>query len=217
MALKDYYSILEVAPNSGSADIKKAYRRLAMIHHPDRNKENPYAAAYFDEIREAYETLSDPLRKDHYLQQRWYQQSLGKNFTSLKALTPETILNDCIHLKKYVQSLNAFRIDKRGLANYINILISSDTIQTLKVFNDREVNLQICNILLDAVDALDLVDLRSINDKLVELSADSSSVQKIIDQKISSKKSIERYRSYEMTIILLITALICISIWFAAK
>ena len=56
---KDYYKILGVEKDATDNDIKKAYRKLAIIHHPDKNPDDEEAAEKFKEIGEAYETLSD--------------------------------------------------------------------------------------------------------------------------------------------------------------
>jgi len=58
MAKKDYYEVLGVKRDAPEADLKKAYRRLAMKHHPDRNPDNPESEAQFKEAKEAYEILS---------------------------------------------------------------------------------------------------------------------------------------------------------------
>lgn len=65
MAKKDYYETLGVARNASEADIKKAYRRLAMKHHPDRNPDKG-AEAQFKEINAAYEILSDAQKRAAY-------------------------------------------------------------------------------------------------------------------------------------------------------
>lgn len=57
---KDYYKILGVEKDAGENDIKKAYRKLAIVHHPDKNPDDEAAAEKFKEIGEAYECLSDP-------------------------------------------------------------------------------------------------------------------------------------------------------------
>lgn len=57
---KDYYKILGVAKDADDKEIKKAYRRLAVVHHPDKNPGDEQAEARFKDVGEAYETLSDP-------------------------------------------------------------------------------------------------------------------------------------------------------------
>jgi len=66
MAKRDYYEVLGVARNASEADIKKAYRRLAMKHHPDRNPDDKSAEAKFKEANEAYEVLSDAQKRAAY-------------------------------------------------------------------------------------------------------------------------------------------------------
>lgn len=66
MSKRDYYEVLGVAKDAAEADIKKAYRRLAMKHHPDRNPDNPEAESSFKEGKEAYEVLSDGDKRAAY-------------------------------------------------------------------------------------------------------------------------------------------------------
>lgn len=65
MGSKDYYSILGVSKNATAEDIKKAYRKIAMKYHPDRNKEEG-AEVKFKEATAAYEILSDEQKRKHY-------------------------------------------------------------------------------------------------------------------------------------------------------
>ena len=66
MAKRDYYEILEVSQNASESDIKKAYRRLAMKYHPDRNPGDSDAEVRFKEAKEAYEVLSDAQKRSAY-------------------------------------------------------------------------------------------------------------------------------------------------------
>ena len=66
MAKKDYYDMLGVARNASEAEIKKAYRRMAMKYHPDRNEGNKNAEARFKEVSEAYEILTDAQKRAAY-------------------------------------------------------------------------------------------------------------------------------------------------------
>ncbi|MDO8802987.1 MAG: molecular chaperone DnaJ [Elusimicrobiota bacterium] len=66
MASNDYYRTLGVARNAGHDEIKTAYRKLAMKHHPDRNPGNNDSESAFKEINEAYEVLSTPEKRQIY-------------------------------------------------------------------------------------------------------------------------------------------------------
>lgn len=63
---KDYYKILGIEKDASETDIKKAYRKLAIIHHPDKNPDDESAAERFKDIGEAYETLSDDQKRAAY-------------------------------------------------------------------------------------------------------------------------------------------------------
>ncbi|MFN9772251.1 MAG: molecular chaperone DnaJ [Burkholderiales bacterium] len=66
MAKRDFYEILGVQKNASEEDIKKAYRKLAMKHHPDRNPNDKAAEEKFKEAKEAYEMLSDASKREAY-------------------------------------------------------------------------------------------------------------------------------------------------------
>ena len=63
---EDFYSLLGVARNATDAEIKSAYRKLAMKHHPDRNPGSKDAEAKFKKINSAYEALSDAKKRKLY-------------------------------------------------------------------------------------------------------------------------------------------------------
>jgi len=67
--MKDYFKTLGVSENATEEDIKKAYKKLAMKHHPDRGG----TQAEFQEIQEAYDTLSDPQKRNQWEQQRFFR------------------------------------------------------------------------------------------------------------------------------------------------
>jgi molecular chaperone DnaJ len=62
----DFYQILGVGKQASQDEIKKSYRQLALKYHPDKNPNDPSADAKFKEINEAYETLSDPVKRQKY-------------------------------------------------------------------------------------------------------------------------------------------------------
>lgn len=66
MSKRDYYEVLGVAKNASEAEIKKAFKKLAMKHHPDRNPDNAEAEDKFKEAKEAYDVLSDAQKRAAY-------------------------------------------------------------------------------------------------------------------------------------------------------
>ncbi|HEY9051150.1 MAG TPA: molecular chaperone DnaJ [Gammaproteobacteria bacterium] len=66
MSKRDYYEVLGVSRDVNEADLKKAYRRLAMKHHPDRNQNDPESEVKFKEAKEAYDVLSDAQKRAAY-------------------------------------------------------------------------------------------------------------------------------------------------------
>ena len=77
MAKRDYYEVLGVQKSSSEADIKKAYRQMAMKYHPDRNPGDKEAEEKFKEAAEAYEVLSDADKRKRYDQ--FGHQGMGGN------------------------------------------------------------------------------------------------------------------------------------------
>lgn len=87
MAGLDYYKVLGVEKNASTAEIKKAYRKLAMKYHPDKNKGNKEAEEKFKKISEAYAVLSDSQKRKNYdmfgsegFHQRFSQEDIFRNF-----------------------------------------------------------------------------------------------------------------------------------------
>ncbi|WMC20324.1 MAG: molecular chaperone DnaJ [Enterobacteriaceae bacterium PSpyr] len=84
MSKKDYYTLLGISKNSNNTEIKKAYKRLAIKYHPDRNKDKN-AEKRFKEIKEAYEILSDKKKRnayDQYGHEAFDQSYVNNNFRS---------------------------------------------------------------------------------------------------------------------------------------
>ena len=66
MSKRDYYEILGVSKDASASEVKKAYRKAAVKHHPDKNPDDPSAEERFKEAGEAYEVLSDDQKRSTY-------------------------------------------------------------------------------------------------------------------------------------------------------
>ncbi|UTX49925.1 J domain-containing protein [Chryseobacterium sp. MA9] len=95
--MKDYYYFLGISQDASEEDVKKAYRKLSLKYHPDKNDNDDFFADRFREIQEAYETLSDPVRR------RAYDQNLESHQRSFRYNIPpaiKTFTANKIHAKK---------------------------------------------------------------------------------------------------------------------
>ena len=94
-----YYEILGLDKNASDADIKKAYRKLAVRYHPDKNPNNKNAEEKFKVINEAYSILSDKEKKQQY--DRFGKRGLnGNEGPQMNGVNPHDIFNMFIKLER---------------------------------------------------------------------------------------------------------------------
>ena len=95
--MKDYYYFLGVKPDASSEDIKKAYRKLSLKYHPDKNENDDFFEDRFREVQEAYEILMDTEKR------KFYNQNFQKQQSSFRSNIPP-------HIKMF--SANKIRVQK---------------------------------------------------------------------------------------------------------
>jgi curved DNA-binding protein CbpA len=213
--VKDYYKILELPPSATLKEIKTAYRRLAHQYHPDKVGNDRYAAAQFDIIKEAYEILSNPVKKEYYLQQRWYEQSINRQ-TTKEALTPVTILKQMLQLEKYVSALDTHRMDKAGLSSYISSTLSEDTIEKLNAFTETDINKSIVVAALKSSRYLPYSYAKFLTAKLKRLNTDALTVHKI-NQYLQHSRNSATWNKYKVWLVFLVVILLCLLIYAISR
>src|SRR5688572_6588816 len=132
MSSKDYYRILEVGLNASASDIKKAYRRLAHKHHPDKNKGNKISEAKFKEIHEAYKVLSDEKKRQEYNHSRFDRQYGFNKKTPPTPVNASAVLKKSQELRKKVAQMDPHRMSTEGLYNQLQNLLSPYNLALLK-------------------------------------------------------------------------------------
>ncbi len=212
MFLKDHYATLELDSAAGIPEIKKAYRRLALQYHPDKKPGDAYAAAQFAAVKEAYEVLTDPSKKDKYLQQRWYDQSIGRKRKE-PIITPVNLLKQVIELEKYVSRLDVFRMDTLGLYEYINAVLDDSTINQLNSFNEKDVNDRIVSLLMDCLKLLPLSIVQSLETRIKKIDM-STAMQATLHQFVASRVRAHKRDRYKIWVIILAVLLLCLLIIF---
>ncbi|GAO43629.1 DnaJ domain-containing protein [Flavihumibacter petaseus] len=130
MPIKDYYALLEIKPGASEGAVKKAFRKLAMRYHPDRNTGNTFAASHFREIQEAYEVLSNPVKRSEYHQQRW------REIPSMQQQAPAPTIIDLVSqartIENYVNGLDTFRMNHQALFRQLEQLLNDHHLHLLQ-------------------------------------------------------------------------------------
>ena len=215
MQLKDYYSILELEPSATGEEIKKAYRRLAHIYHPDKKQDDLYTTAKFGEIKEAYEVLSNPLKKDYYLQQRWYAQSMGEKIKQ-ELITPVSILKQLLKLDRYVSKLDIHRMYHQGLYDHIITILSDENITTLNSFNEPAINKEIILSTFKCSRPLPYRYILLLSERLTRLTNDTQ-IKARIEQFNHQHKQTDNWEKRKVWIILFIVLCLCLIIFLSSR
>lgn len=217
MMLKDYYRILEITPQATPEEIKKSFRRLAMQYHPDKHQEDHIASAHYREIQEAYETLTDPYKKETYLQQRWYEQSMGRKLSGSTPLTSSNILRDAVSLEKYISTLDPYRIDQKGLLQYIEQLLSDDAIHILEKEYEPGLHKNLITILLKSGRGFSKDQAQKLVHLLEKISPAKKEYQNEFQHYLAVKKREALLDRWKIPLIIFITVLLCMIIFLAGK
>jgi len=119
MLFKDYYKILGVKNNASEEEIKKAYRKLAMIYHPDKNDGDKKAEEKFKEIVEAYEVLSNPSKRaefDSFLGKKTQRTQYSYTYKSQQSTKDDLFWDDLVSKYKRGPFSDFFKkfFDKSG-------------------------------------------------------------------------------------------------------
>lgn len=209
---KDHYATLELPPSADAGMVKKAYRRLAQEFHPDKTNNDPYANARFRAIKEAYEILSDPRKKEQYLQQRWYQQSTGRKMASGEAITPPLLLQQCLSLFRYVRTLDYHRMDRQGLTERIEAILNDDDLRSLAAFQEPDTLNEAFQVLMRCITPLHAAQLEMLQPRMLKLTGNDPVARQQTDLLIRSHRSRESREKWMPWIVLLaaITAIVLI-------
>ncbi len=216
MQLKDYFSLLELEASASVAEIKKAYRRLALQLHPDKAGTDPYAAARFAEIKEAYEVLTDPGKREYYLQQRWYNQAAGIRRTE-QTVTPVTMIRQALELERHVSRLDEFRMDREGLKVYILDLLSDERVEKLRAFDDKESMRTILRTVIRSCRYLTTEHTGQIAAQIRKAAPGDKQIEQELNEFLLHSRKKKNKEKYTVWLVLLLTALICLLIFLTGR
>lgn len=216
MLVKDYYTTLGIPPSATQQEIKKAFRKLALQYHPDKNNGNYQSTARFTEIQEAYEVLSDVKRREEYHYQRWYIRSAGQSFVQ-RSLTPAEILAESRLIKDYIDSISIFRVNYDLISGHIRQLLTGTTIGILQQQADATLKRSVIGNLLHATAPLPLRYQLPLNELFLRIDANDKEITESIAAALQRKKQREQWDRYKWIVVVVITAFICWLMYAVAK
>jgi curved DNA-binding protein CbpA len=214
--LKDYYSILDLPVTATLPEIRKAYRKLAMQYHPDKVGDDAYALSHFNEIKEAYEVLTQPHLKQAYLQERWLKKAQGV-WMADEPVTPVQILKQSLELNKSISLLDVHRMDAASITHRIIQLVPDETIEKIKSFGEPEVNAAILTTLLQSTQVLPLRFTIKVTEQLRKLALADGGEHLKIDRVLEQKRKQEQWEQYRVWIIIAAVSFICLLIWRSGR
>lgn len=137
--MKNYYRILNLKPEATQAEIKKAYRALAVKYHPDKNGGDSTSEDKFKEISEAYIILGDTAKRNAYDFAKGYQKNFRDRDPASSKQSAATFLMLFQKIKNRVLHANG-HINEDALFKVIDDLLSEDNIKFLIGFDDTYTN-----------------------------------------------------------------------------
>lgn len=216
MSLKDYYAILEVNPTASQLVIKKAYRKLALKYHPDKNGGNKIYEQKFKDIAEAYRVLSDNKRRNDYNYARFgYTQSAQK--TNHYSTGLKYILLTAKKLHNHIAAADPDRLNLIAVKKQLDELLIGNNLKILlDQAQEKEKQTFIRNILYSSR-FLPYTQVKSFIPKLVKLAgADNSMLIEISNFEKNIKRA-SLWNEYKILAVLLLVMLFCLLIYFISN
>jgi DnaJ-domain-containing protein 1 len=207
--LKNYYKILNLDFNASLAEVKTAYRKLALLYHPDKT-DNELLKARFAEVKEAYEILSHPAKRKNY-------DLTFDNFSYKKdvQLTPYQILQKINALKIKTGQLDPHRIDLDKLEFDITELLSERNTDTLIRTQDRQIVQQVIEAILVTAKPLSPKQFRPIINQLLPMADDTT--REKIRTFLHSHSWDNRWNNYKIVVAVIGGIILCLLIYFIAR
>ena len=215
MELKDYYDILELPPSASTEEIRKSYRRMAMAYHPDKNGNDPYAAAQFAIAKEAYEVLTDPTRKNLYLQERWLAKSSG-NMKAVPILNPENFLRQLIARERAVAQMDNHRMNKTGLLEELLQLFPGEVVEMLNRFGELRINSEVVRLAIRCAAQLDYNAKSQLYKQLERIDTEPGISETLVSN-LRKQQHAEKWDRAQIWLLLFVVTAICILIFMVGR
>ena len=210
--IKDYYRILNIKSSASPAEIKNAYRKLAMAYHPDRNPNDALAAAVFTDVAEAYKVLSDEESRKQYNYERYLtaQQEYQRPAEAIEAL-----IQRMSRINKQVKNTDPFRLNKDALLYSVKQSLPDD-IELLQQTNETLLR-QFLEMICNAAEHLSSHQTNQLITLLQPLNNKNAWLQQRLTELLFQQRKEERWQKNKIVVAVVLALILCIIIFFAAS
>ncbi len=198
---KDYYSILGINRNASQAEIKAAYRKLALKFHPDKNLGEPFFEQMFKDLKDAYETLSDSNKRAKYDARNQSHKATPepKNTrTEPKEPSPTELVNNILSnlrlMINQTKGASTEQIKTGVIADYLNIILIGDILNLYQFIPTDQKS----DLILSVIPLLRFFDQDLRNKyatQLVMIAGSDNQLIAEIDKKIKSESSKQKVKN----------------------
>ncbi len=214
LPVKDHYKILNIPFSATQNDIKKAFRKLALQYHPDKNNDIR-SAEKFMAIEYAYNILSNAKSKAEYDHALLAQS--GRYGSHFSVSTPTDILVLAEKLSGKIQRIDISGINRDLLAFEIHTILSEYNMDILNKANDTVTNRIILKHIIASARPLAFTEITDIIEKLKSITNNDSLAEKELHKFINDAKQQYYWNRYKIYLALAIAALFCLIVFYSVK
>ena len=212
--IKDYYQTLEISTNATTDDIKKSFRRLAHLYHPDKNTTNAFAEARFREVHEAYTVLANESKRAAYDNERWLSGRFKKNAA---VLTPQYFLTEMQKLNRHLAEVDVYRMNKQLLHEYLLFLLSADKAAIIIQHGDIENIISITKEITGSTSYLPSYFALPVLERFSKIAVLHSDAAQIITSEIERIKKAQKWQKAYPWLVVLVTLCILTAMYYFSR
>lgn len=208
---KNLYQVLDIPVNASLSEIKKAYRKLALIFHPDKHPDPVIAIPKFNEIKEAYQVLVDPTSRRAYDREFHFQKYQDKILPL--ASEADEVLQLTKELWAKLKKQDPFRMDQDLLYFEISQLLSTHHIRLLNNSANPIMDREIIQYLMDIASSLSFKKKQDLAKNWKLIARDQNESLDLISNYLKHAQLWSLWDKYKMPVAMGLAILICIGIY----
>jgi molecular chaperone DnaJ len=210
----DHYHTLNISPTASHEEIKKAFRRLALQYHPDKNT-SPDAAMRFRQIQEAWQVLKDKRLRAAYNYRRYTQQP--QQASKPLAQNIDELLAETNVLQRKTNALDPFRVDYDMVLYALKDSLSEHNLHVFKSSDQRDLQTQIFRNILGTTRILPFSLVKELAKQLTIIAAIDPEFQKELDHYLQQARWQYHWNRYKIWLALAIAVLFCTWLLFMGR